>query len=105
MDNLTQIEWIACYRKIRAKNELGWITKTQVTNKMKTLWKNVFYNSKPKELTAKGTELFNVIWNNTNLRNSLLDLSRTATKTPIQQFNDIFQILQILFIILLKLSK
>ncbi|WP_163395881.1 fibronectin type III domain-containing protein [Flavobacterium limi] len=40
-------------------------------------------------LSAKGNELFEVIWNNVSLRQILFDLSDTATKAPKEQFKEI----------------
>lgn len=39
-------------------------------------------------LKQRGEEVFNAIWGNEGLREDLLDLSESASKSPMEQFRD-----------------
>jgi hypothetical protein len=76
ISNLTKLRYYFDGRKIQTTNKETWV---------KEQFQKMMYDGK--NLTPQGTEVFNTIFANLNLRN-LFDLSATATKTPREQFKD-----------------
>ena len=78
---LTDFDWIAYFPKLKAN---GWETIEIAETNLKQLWKKAFYDASTNQITAKGQELFDVIWNNQNLRNSLF----TSTDDAVSAFSE-----------------
>ena len=76
---LTDFDWIAYFPKLKAN---GWETIEIAETNLKQLWKKAFYDASTNQITVKGQELFQTIWNNQNLRNSLFgNRTETAART------------------------
>jgi len=71
VDNLDKLEWKVGLEKLTNK---GWIDANALSN-MKSQWKNVF--------ESKTDEVFETIWGNQNLKNSLFDTGLTKAEAKL----------------------
>lgn len=78
---------------ISSIDELVYVINTQKASiaDVKTAFKNMMFNSSANQLTDKGQEIFDNIWSNVDLRNSLFDLSNYPTNLSQSQLKQLIQ--------------